>query len=313
MMKQQQGHPMPTKETSSDDDSLLPTPSLPLGQAIPFQTDLFDGKLLFRVRGMNGQNEMAYFTKNNRRRLYQVIVQGRFLNANITFGDVYIGAKYDKPFEGIPLRNSSLMKAVQTFLQKINPGMIFDINADRPKIMTPIGSCQKLRVDVPGTEPHITSEDCLRHGIVENTTLLTRNDGESFTSVADRRRQLTDPKVASQITFNPSLVYTFEIYDHTIDFANYKQRFSSLVKIDLSNKLNGQPLSISAMVVQGDEEGTVLYDFQVWHERLIASINKKKRQEKRKQRQQHQQEQSLSRRTSTATTSNTVTEDETFD
>jgi hypothetical protein len=243
--------------------------SLPLNTVIPFETQHFKGKMFFRI--LKQQENDEYFLKDGRQRLYQVVVQGQFTSSDIKFSDVYIGAKYDKPFEGIPLRDSFLLQKIQHFIQRINPGMIFDISADRPRIMTPIGSCQKFSINEPGQEPDLLSDDCLRNGITENTTIIG-----SFTSIQERRAQLSDPSQAKNYQFDPSLVYTFEIYDHMINFATYKQHFSKLVKIDLSNKLNGQPLSITAMVInKGGEEDHILYDFHVWHERLMKAVKAK--------------------------------------
>ncbi|KAL3909181.1 MAG: hypothetical protein SGILL_008186, partial [Bacillariaceae sp.] len=113
-----------------------------LDEVIPFETDLFHGKILFRVRGVPPQDKSrrelhdVYFA--NRKRLYQVVIQGQFQQQRnddgsiITFADLFIGARYDQPFDGIPMRQSRLMKRIQTFIQRLNPGMLFDIAADKP-------------------------------------------------------------------------------------------------------------------------------------------------------------------------------------
>ncbi|KAL3918466.1 MAG: hypothetical protein SGARI_007462 [Bacillariaceae sp.] len=185
------------------------------------------------------------------------------------------------------MRRSRLMKSIQTFIQRLNPGMLFDIAADKPRIMAPMGTCQCLRVDKVGKEPDILQS---KRGIEENTTLMfqksqsSHNNEKPFASPKDRRKRLADPKCSSHFTVDPSLMYTFEIYDHTIDFHHYQQHFGGFVKVDLANKLNGQPLTLTALMVpRGKDEKIkvggnpyegeeVVYDFQVWHQRLIEKI-----------------------------------------
>ena len=56
--------------------------------------------------------------------------------------------------------------------------------------------------------------------------------------------------------------------------------------MDLANKLNGQPLTLTALVVpyhngnNRDYEGeTILYDFQVWHECLLDNADTNTKEE----------------------------------
>ncbi|KAG7349023.1 hypothetical protein IV203_011620 [Nitzschia inconspicua] len=241
--------------------------SLPLGEVVPFETDI--------------------------KRLYQVVVQGQFQQRDdnvITFADLFIGARYDKPFGGIPLRKSKLMKGIQSFIQRLTPGILFDIAADKPRVMAPLGTCQHLNVNKKGDEPDIMG--CSR-GIEEDTRLMfeqesTKNE-HRFASSNDRRKRLSNPLCSSKFTIDPSLVYTLEIFDHTIDFAKYQQHFGGVIKIDLSNKLNGQPLTLTALIVphknsrNGDDDKynneDVLYDFQVWHEKFLNDFPSKKERE----------------------------------
>jgi Protein of unknown function (DUF1769) len=255
--------------------------SLPLGEVVPFETDLFHGKILFRIRDLPAADDKdrhdEYFSTRKRR--YQVVVQGKFQRDDINFGKLFIGARYDKPFDGIPMRKSRIMKSIQSFIKRLTPGMLFDIAADKPRVMAPMGTCQHLNICREGNEPDILGSS---RGIEEDTRLLFEQDGakdeKPFASSNERRKRLADPSCSSKFKVDPSLVYTFEIYDHTINFANYKQHFGGFMKADLSNKLNGQPLTLTALMVPHDDEDAddrykneaVLYDFQVWHEKLLG-------------------------------------------
>jgi hypothetical protein len=270
--------PGPSMTHVGDDDSRKD--SLPLGVAVPFETNLFHGKVLFRIRDIPAAHQdehKKYFSE--RKRLYQVVIQGQFQRDKISFADLFIGARYDRPFTGIPLRKSIIMKSIQSFIKRLTPGMLFDIAADKPRVMAPMGTCQRMCVRRKGEEPDIMN--CTR-GIEEDTQLMFEqeggNDEKNFSSPNDRRKRLADPSCSSKFTVDPSLVYTFEIYDHTIDFSKYKQHFGGFVKVKLSNKLSGQPLTLTSLLVpQKHEEGDgdrykneeVVYDFQVWHKELL--------------------------------------------
>jgi hypothetical protein len=231
----------------------------------------------------------------------------------LTFADLLLGATYDRPFIGIPGRKSQLLRMIQGFIEKVNPGMVFDIGADKPKILTALGACQVLRVDRQGYEPDM----CHPHGIVEDTTLMTSTIGSVggcntgndknknhqnkkttttttkkdppsvvFTSAKDRRKKLAQPRYSSQFVVDPDLVYTFENYDDTIDLASYHQHFGkgiASIHVDLADKMNGQPMSTTAMIKDTDK---ILFDFHIWHERLwrnvIASETTKKSTHKEK-------------------------------
>ncbi|KAL3894174.1 MAG: hypothetical protein SGARI_007821, partial [Bacillariaceae sp.] len=186
--------------------------SLPLNEVVPFETDLFRGKILFRVKDVPPKDEeqrrlhQDYF--ENRKRFYQVVVQGQFLRDDITFRDLYIGARYDKPFDGIPGRKSGIVKKIQAFVQRMTPGMLFDIAADKPRVMAPMGTCQHLSVDKPGDEPSVAEN---KRGIEENTKLMFQGDdidAEPFASSAERRKRLADPNCSCKFKVDPSLVYT---------------------------------------------------------------------------------------------------------
>lgn len=298
-----------TTSTTSTTSTTTDHPPLPLGEPIEFETDHFRGKFLLRIRDLPSNpkdvHHEAYF--EGKKRFFQMVVQGQFKTTTtttssssspLTFSDLLYGARYDRPFRGIPGRGSTLMKLIRGFVERANPGMVFDIASDRPRIMTSLGACQVLRVDRKGEEPDI----CHPSGTVEDTTLLTsttttiqtlsvpvdgkdfssedNNDDDNkkkdqpvvFTSAKDRRKKLAHPKYSSRFVLDPDLVYTFENYDDTVDLASYRQHFGrgmASIKVDLSDKLNGQPMSTTAMIKGTDK---IIFDFHIWHERLWRNV-----------------------------------------
>jgi hypothetical protein len=108
------------------------------------------------------------------------------------------------------------MKGLKALMERMNPGMIFDVASDRPRVLNPIGSVQEMSVDLPGQEPDIVGWN----GMKENTSLLGVVGGGSssssslFSNSKHRLKQLSKPKVASQYSFDTDKIYTFHIYGH---------------------------------------------------------------------------------------------------
>lgn len=265
----------PTKVKGANDSattSSTPPEPLPLGKAIEFETDLFQGRMLLRLKCVEPAQDdkeeqkrhKTYF--EGKKRFYQIVVQGRFKESGLKLSDVYFGDCYEKPF--LNVSPGVLMNLLQKFMQAINPGMIFDIASDTPRVLTAFGSCQEMSVDLPGKEPNIEDPN----GISENTALL--DGAPKYASAAKRRKKLANPKHSKHVTLNPDHVYTFHIYDHTMDFGTYHQHAMG-GSFDLTTTLNGQPLALCAITA----DNRCLYRFPLWHERLVDSMKKKENDE----------------------------------
>ena len=287
-------------EADDGEDNIPKT--LPLGVPIEFESPIFVGRILIRLKTIpsvpqDKDNHRNYF--KGKKRYYQCIVQGKFKQENIKFSDVYFGDVYDKPFVNMP--NRYIMRGLKKFMERLNPGMIYDIVPSRsgnsnaanhkPKVLNPIGSVQELSIDYPGNEPDITTvyEKEEKDGMIENTSLLFReNDTKkvdekqatSFTSRSDRRKQLSKSNIAKDYTFDTDKIYTFHYYDHTADISNYEQDIGGILKVDLTRSLNGQPLSLSALWLKHDGDGKenkegreqqhqYMYRFEIWHDKIL--------------------------------------------
>jgi hypothetical protein len=240
--------------------TLSPTPPpLPLGTVVEFESSLFVGKMMLRLKHVtysdNPEGDCAYF--DGRKRVTQFVVQGQFKQA-INMGDVYDGNQYEKPFANVPKIAETIMKKA---MARIAPGMIMDLTSARPKVLViQASSAQTMRIDPPGDEPDITSRE-----LMENTTLLKGD--LTFESATERKKYFSKPKYASQHFYDPNLVYTFEVYQDIIDLGTYQIHLPMGFNVDLAKSLNGQPLSQSAMTKQGQ----FIYDFTIWHERLLRN------------------------------------------
>mmetsp|Transcript_29968 Transcript_29968/g.72389 ORF Transcript_29968/g.72389 Transcript_29968/m.72389 type:complete len:293 (+) Transcript_29968:112-990(+) len=254
--------------SSSDGTKADATSSLPLGEKIAFETDLFVGIFYLRLRDLTApyandaaqmSSHTAYF--DGKKRFYQMVVQGKFKADDLTFADLCIGDVYDKPFVGVP--KGRAMKLYEKFMETLSPGLIMDMTGDNPTVLAPAGSAQTLRADAEGDEP--TDFDAL----VDHLELI----GDFGTK---RKKKLSNPKTARLYDVDPAYVYTFECYDHSMDFLNYSQVVFLGKKIDLLPSLNGQTMSLGMY----KRDSTCIYKFPMWHESLVAAAAEEKNTEK---------------------------------
>jgi len=214
--------------------------SLPFGIPFEFETDLFKGRVLIKLKDDKGQRH--------------VVVQGQF-KQELPFSDIYYGDIYEKQFNPrIPPRIGAL---IHSTFRRLVPGVLIDLTSEKPKVQALIAGCsQSISINEPGNEP-----DMALHKTPENTTLL----GKIFRSPHERKKIFSNPKHASKFMVNPNLMYTFQNYDNLIDIQTFHINIPFWGKFDLTNFLDGQPLSISSMT----HDGRCIFSFRIWHERLL--------------------------------------------
>lgn len=146
-------------------------------------------------------------------------------------------------------------------MEVLSPGIVIDLVSPKPKILTSFGGVQTMRVDRLGEEPKLTGA---LGNIKEDTGLLL---GTKFSgNIQKRRKYLSNPGKASKYTVNPNHVYSFELYDHSMDFGTYYQHILGGRKIDMVMSMNGQALAFALFT----RDKRCIYKFPVWHERLIG-------------------------------------------
>ena len=235
--------------------------NIPLGEKVPFETGVFQGVFYLRLRNAPSPNEdcdshSAYFA--GRRRSYQFVIQGRFRRSGLTFSDILVGGVFEKKFGFVP--PAALFRAIRVFMETISPGIVFDITADRPKVLSPLGACQTMSVDLPGDEP--VDFDNLE----ENNALLG-----TFASTGTRRKMLSKPKTAKEYKIDPNHVYTIEGYDDTLDLATFHHvLFGGKMKVDLMPVLDGQSMLLGMYLREGLQ---CVYKFVLTHTREDESCD----------------------------------------
>lgn len=253
-----------------DDDG-----SLPLGMPIPFESDLFKGRILFRIKNVASPSSDSAGYFEGKKQLWQCIVQGRF-KAPVAMHELYTGEVYDQPLANLPAPN--IMRMVGTFINMMVPGIQFDITSqDRPKVLALYGgAAQSMRKDLPGAEPDIRSfdideETTLIHSPTKSSSPSTNGSSRSgreraFHSVSARKRNLSHPKHAAKYVYDTDHVYTLDQYNQIFDYGTYTANFGPSIVVDMTETLNGQPMTIGAVT----EDGRWMFRFKVFHERQLS-------------------------------------------
>jgi Protein of unknown function (DUF1769) len=163
--------------------------ALPLGVPIEFATELFEGKLLVRLRNVKTDDPAshdAYF--EDRRRVMQTVVQGRFKKP-VNMADVFVGSIFKHPVKLVP--PPFFMRLLNAIVRRVAPGAILDFASLKPKVVALYaGTAQTINIAVPGKEPDIAGAD-----LPED---VSRKFGDTFKSVKQRKRMLSVPHKAAK-------------------------------------------------------------------------------------------------------------------
>ena len=233
-------------------DSKITDPC-PIGEVFHFESDLFVGKGLIRVRGLgssnNPENDAAYF--HSKKRLAQFIIQGKF-KQEFESSDLVSGAEFSKPLKRhVP---SIINKLILAVLRRVSPGVKCNFNSENPYVLTSFAeSAQVVHISKEGEEPDIT----LPTGVKES----------GFAKSQSERRKLfrQGPSQGPTRKIRTDRVYTFERYDDMVDYTTLNVNFKFMT-VDLASEINGQPIPIMVKSIKEDKH---LWNFQIYHERQV--------------------------------------------
>jgi len=237
---------------------------VPLGQGFRFESDLFEGTCLIRLRDVpsdNAEGDAEYFL--GRRRKFQAIVQGRFKEP-LRVSDVLTGHEFIKPLKGLP--PPWVLSAGVNLIKRLAPGANIVLHEEQPRALGLLAATsQSISADMPGNEPDITCNQ-----IEEDVSLLGGIFKGGDVSSAGRKRHLTAPERAKRYVFDTESIYTFDFYQNLLDTANYSLDLG-FTKLGMAKVLDGQPIQVLAKTTDGRN----LWNFQIWHEMLLPSDKKK--------------------------------------
>lgn len=237
----------------------------PIGVQFKFESDLFKGECLIRLKGSKSddpQGDEEYFS--GRKRIFQSVIQGQF-KEKMNVADVLTGHEFIRPLKNLP--HPWVLKTATNFICKISPGANIQVHTDQPFVEAVLaGSSQVVRGDMPGNEPNLTCKN-----IIEDCSVLGGVFSEGNVSVSKRKRILSNPTMCAKYSFDCDTMYTFEFYQNLFDASTYSLDLG-FTRIGCSNVLNGQPIQWLGK----HRDGRYLWSFQIWHEKLLKVASSSK-------------------------------------
>ena len=242
--------------------------------SIDFESDLFVGTLLLRIRYSEGTTKtpyddtVGYFKGLNR--CYQAVIQGKFKKC-LPFFELYTGIQFPRPCGRLPakwiLRGG--IKVVSFFAPQLDCNM----EGDKPHSLTPLGSTPLvICVDNEETVPSISAPQ--QEPTEDHRSILGHTSSSLSSLQRSRARKKAFDKLFVQKSeeprTDPSKIYTFQFVQHMFNYQEFSMELGSMLgSVDLKDLLDGQPLQI--MAAHGDQR---LWSFEIWHEKLWADAQK---------------------------------------
>ncbi|CAM9945118.1 unnamed protein product, partial [Ascophyllum nodosum] len=244
-----------------------PQSSIPVNtddMAVPFETPLFKGRLLMRVKGLTsgvpdqGHGAQAYF--RGKKRLVQCAVQGCF-KKEMPFDRAYTGQAFQRPFTKVPAK--WLVRSAFAVIRRLSPALREDITGDLPYMVSPLAATsQSIRAEEPGDECAIVGD------LDEETALLGGSFIERRVPASARKKFFSNPRNLKAYSFKPGVVYTFDFYQHLYDAVTFEVDLG-FRKIKLADYLNQQPAQIMALDFETKE---MLWNIEIWHAALLKNL-----------------------------------------
>eukprot|EP00591_Stephanopyxis_turris_P004379 CAMPEP_0195521852 /NCGR_PEP_ID=MMETSP0794_2-20130614/19492_1 /TAXON_ID=515487 /ORGANISM="Stephanopyxis turris, Strain CCMP 815" /LENGTH=679 /DNA_ID=CAMNT_0040651485 /DNA_START=112 /DNA_END=2148 /DNA_ORIENTATION=+ len=252
---------------------------IPIGVPFQFESELFVGKCLLRVRDLPTSHDPAgdqeYFAGRQRR--FQSIVQGKF-KKQLRVNHVLTGHEFHKPLHRLPPR--WILSAGIKLIQRLAQGVSIDLWSDQPKMLSILAATsQIISVDMPGSEPSI-ADIAMKEDVslllnnrtdpdpntIHDSTGETTHTNDNIT-ISHRKKLFANPKLSSTYTYDTESIYTFDFYQNLLDCKTYSLDLG-FTKIGVDKSLNGQPIQILAKMAQDcsddNDAGKYLWSFQIW-------------------------------------------------
>ncbi|GBG28823.1 Hypothetical Protein FCC1311_050442 [Hondaea fermentalgiana] len=177
------------------------------GVSFPFETDLFAGSAMFRMRGLSTASD--YF--EGRARLSSIVVTGTF-KQEVSFQDAMTGQEFCKPVKS---PSSLLVKPLLSFFRLLAPLLQIHVG-NQTYMLSPLAqTAQAIHVsDSPlDLQPDLDVEE--NFGEVEMDTPMDRAQRKKFFA---KRSNLSD------FSFRTDKCYTFDFYNDKLDMETFQLR-----------------------------------------------------------------------------------------
>jgi hypothetical protein len=228
---------------------------------IDFETDLFIGSLLLRVKNISvpshcsnntpsgeaspddTSNDNYYFYK--RKRTFQATVTGRFKQSEIPMSECITGQMFNRPAGYLPPR--VIVKGAVSIISRLAPQLQARLEGDCPRFFSPLVSTAQTVLVQPTKdltsnpmadeiieenicEPQATEESSIMQSIITSGAgdqigmSTSPPENKSVSSRIKTRKRAFDKIFAANIktpTFDTSKEYTFEFFQHLITFDDF--------------------------------------------------------------------------------------------
>lgn len=250
---------------------------------VDFETPLFEGTLLFRIRGSSGttkepyQDTKGYFAGKIIR--YQTVLRGRF-KTPLVFSNLQTGTRLGRPCGRLPPKwiMWTAMKVIHFFAPQLQTQME---NITRPYVLSPLGSAPRtIIVEDKMVDTHNSSGDNMSKELTEPVdsahSILGRDNPvvNPLDRARARKRQLDQWFMAKSKTPSAQMdkIYTFEFLQHLFDYHSFSIELGSSVHVGVKDILYGQPLQLMAEYHRDgqeiDDPDNNLWAFEIWNECL---------------------------------------------
>lgn len=230
-------------------------PAGPTLSEISISSPNFIGKAYIIIRHLPGAPE-EYFAAKNRQ--FQVVIQGRFTRP-VSYASVYTGQVFNRSLDKLIPR--WVLRMALPLLRSLQPAMELQLEGDTSYVLTPLASTAKnIVVSRPGAEPSISQLDTLQ----EDMSLIL---DDTIRDAAARRKYFSNKDNLELFSFDPSLVYTFDFYQHVINLPENKLQMG-FAELSLKNILVSSPLQIMSMLWTPSfdvSSAEYLYNIEIWH------------------------------------------------
>jgi len=272
---------------------------------VDFESDLFIGTLLIRIRNSNGTTQapyddsFGYFTGMNRR--YQAVVRGMFKKDGIAMTDCVTGQVLDRKCGKLPPK--MLLRGAIKVVSFFAPQLQTKLDGDRPICISPLGSTpQVMRLkrenaydDSYQADQTIELSQEEPDDLASSLLALIPDYGfepcKEDTSIARAkvRKKAFDKLYAEKdksLVFDTSTEYSFEFLQHLIDFETFGVDLGNMIgTVFLKDMLDGQPLKFLAAKRRdvggskrskglGDIELDYIWSFDIFHECVYSDAKK---------------------------------------
>jgi len=235
--------------------------SCPIGTPFEFESDLFKGQAMVRIRGLQNSTDLISDNKyfQGRKRKNQIIIQGKF-KEEIKCIDVITGTEFKEGFSTQP--PMFLHNLVLKFLRRISPSLEMSLYGDKPKVLACIGEAsQVICVDEDGEQPDIRSVTGMKEkGFADSPAKRKK----LFSSLHERSRNISS---SQPLVYDTNKVYTFEMYDDLVDYTTYNIQLAPFLSFDMVSKLDKQPFQVMART---KTDKKYLWLFNIRHMRQCA-------------------------------------------